>query len=234
MSGRPDVTTATQVSAEDDAPASHATRRWALLTAIAYLVAIFVTPYTSLESALDRSDPVALAESAAAATGVLRWSLARWLVVLVADLIVAWGLFELFSGRNPGWARLTSWTRAVFVAIAMVVALQLGHIAALVDGQAITPELAAQVDATFTTYDLGFDVAFAWFGVHILALGWLVVSTRLVPTVIGCALLVAGVGYQLNAFASIISPAWLATRPPSSPPSRSPASSASSSSPSGY
>jgi hypothetical protein len=209
MSSRTDLTTATESRTGSATHERRTTRRWALLTGIAYLVAIVMTPYSSLESALDRSDALALAQSASAATGVLRWSLARWLVVLVADLLVAWGLFELFSGHNPAWARLTSWTRAVFVAIAMVVALQLGNIAALVDGQAITPALAAQVDAAFTTYDLGFDVAFAWFGVQILALGWLVVSTRLVPTAIGWLLFVAGVGYQINAFASIMSPAWL-------------------------
>ena len=47
-----------------------------------------------------------------------------------------------------------------------------------------------------------------FFGLHILGLGYLILSSQYVPTVVGILLLIASVGYLIDSFASVLSSSY--------------------------
>lgn len=57
-------------------------------------------------------------------------------------------------------------------------------------------------------YDYGFKIAFVFFGIHILGLGYLILKSDYVPRILGIFLVIASVGYLVNSFASILSASY--------------------------
>jgi len=142
---------------------------------------------------------------------LFRSGIASWLIVLVADVVVAWALYVLLVPVNKSLSLLAAWLRLIFTAIAgiallnLLIALQLSKGADYLT-VFTSDQLQAQVTLFLNAYwDLTL-IAWVFFGLHIFLLGYLTLKSSYIPRILGVLLIVASIGYLINSFANFLLP----------------------------
>lgn len=185
-------------------------RKAALIAGFGYLVVFLLPSFLLLENSIVRGDAAQTASNIMASESLFRLGIANLTVVLVADLVVAWALYIFLKPVDEGLSLLAAWLRLVFVAIGAIAAVNLlsavGLLSNADDFAALQPgQLEAQAMLFVKSYDYGYNVAFVFFGLHILGLGYLIVRSDYIPKVLGVLLIIASVGYFIDSFASLLS-----------------------------
>jgi len=162
------------------------------------------------EKLIVRGDAAATASNIVASESRFRAFIATWIVMLVADVVVAWALYVFLRPVSDSLSLLTAWVRLVYVAIAAIAVVNLLSVPDVVSGadesEVFQPEQRnAQAMRSIRSFDFGFNVGFVFFGLHILGLGYLIVRSDYVPRVLGVLLIIASVGYLIDSFASFLS-----------------------------
>lgn len=128
--------------------------------------------------------------------GVLKGSLIGWLVILIADILVAWGLYQLFETTDRGLSLLMAWLRmvyVVFLGIAMVFLIQCTLVDAVTIEDTTVKELMNLIQSFREVWSFGLIV----FGLHLLGLGYLCLKTVFIHRLIGILIFIAGIGYLI-------------------------------------
>ena len=156
-------------------------------------------------------DSATMASNKMANEVLFRSGIASWLIVLVADVVVAWALYILLKPVNKSLSLLAAWFRLIFTAIAgiallnLLIALQLSKGADYLT-VFTADQLQAQVILFLNAYwDLTL-IAWVFFGLHIFLLGYLILKSSYIQRIFGVLLLIASVGYQINSFATFLLP----------------------------
>lgn len=150
-------------------------------------------------------DAAATAANITASEGLFRSGLAAELVMLTADVVVAFALFVLFEGVSRGLAILAAFFRLAHAAVVGANLLNF-YIPLLLLGDATymgafePAQLHALVSVYLDLHAYGYALGLVFFGVHCLALGSLVLRSGFVPRALGVLLTVAGVGYLVDTF----------------------------------
>ena len=189
-------------------------REAALVAGIGYLVA-FVFGYGNVrrDKLVVRGDAAATASNIRASESRFRVGIATWIVVLAADVVVAWALYVFLRPVSESLSLLTAWIRLVFVAVAAIAVVNLLSVPELLrsrdDSEGFQPDQRnAQAMLFLRSYDFGFNVGFVFFGLHILGLGYLIVRSDYIPIVLGVLLIIASVGYLIDSFACFLSSSY--------------------------
>ncbi|MFC0681296.1 DUF4386 domain-containing protein [Lysobacter korlensis] len=181
-------------------------RRWARLTALAYLV-LFVAGTVGFllirQPLYVPDDAMRTAANFVAHEGLARLGISLDLVTVLAQALAAIGFFVVFRRVNSvGAASITAFgllncavvlMAAAFSATALQVALRGG------------PTSASEA---LTLYDLNagtWTAAGLLFGLWLIPMGWLTVRSGM-PRVLGWILVVGGVGGVLSTFVSVLAP----------------------------
>ena len=140
---------------------------------------------------------------------LFRFGIFSFLIVLICDVLVAWGLYVLFKPANTGLSVLAAWLRLVYTAIfgaavfGLVIVLRLVSSADLL--VAFEPaQLQAQVMLFLNAFDSGWLFSLVFFGVHLFVLGFLVFRSGYAPKLLGILLIVSSFGYLLDSFAQFL------------------------------
>ncbi len=137
------------------------------------------------------------------------------MVVTLFDLLVAWALYVLLRPVNAPLALLVGWLRLAASAAFAVALANLLDVAQLVggpDGAALQPaQLQAQVMASIASFDNGWDMSLAIFGLHLLGLGYLLFRSADFPRFLGVLVVIAGGGYLADSFTRILVPDFVFT-----------------------
>ncbi|MDX1639836.1 MAG: DUF4386 domain-containing protein [Balneolaceae bacterium] len=125
-----------------------------------------------------------------------------WFVIMVTDLLAAWGLYIYFKPVNKSLSQLTASLRVVYVVLLGTALLNYIEVLSIVSGMGNLggPEndrLQAQVMRFLNAFDEIWSAGLVVFGVHILLLGYLVIRSVYVPNLFGVLLLLAGPGYLI-------------------------------------
>ena len=146
------------------------------------------------------------------ANGLLfRFGIASFLIVLICDVLVAWGLYVFFKPASASLSVLTAWLRLVYTAIfgaalfGLVVVLRLISSADLL-AAFDRAQLRAQVILFLNAFDSGWLFSLVFFGVHLFVLGLLVFRSGYAPKLLGILLIVSSFGYLLDSFAQFLLP----------------------------
>ena len=133
---------------------------------------------------------------------LFRLGIFSWFIVLVCDLLAAWGLYIFLKPVNKDLSLLMAWFRIIYVAILGASMLNLLYVLPLLDetgyssafgtGQ-VQDQVLSYVNAFFDAWSLGLVV----FGLHILFLGYLLLKSRFRVAILGILLLIAFAGYTL-------------------------------------
>jgi hypothetical protein len=155
---------------------------------------------------IDANDATATFANITDSQFLFRLGLAGFLVVFVADVVVAWALYILFRAVSRQISLLTAWFRIVYTAflgvgvIFFFVVLQLvsgdGYLAAFQQGA-----LDAQVKLSLDAFNNAWLMGLFAFGVHLLLLGYLLLATERASRVLAVLLMVAGAAYMFDILA---------------------------------
>ena len=134
-----------------------------------------------------------------------------WLVVLICDLIVAWGLYIFFKNVNKNLSLITAWFRLAYVAMLAVSILNLIYVHIIIHQvEPSSVDLTGQMGNTLMFYLDAFDAMWALglivFGIHILLVGYLALKSEYVPKIFGILLMLAFVGYTIPKISNLLFP----------------------------
>lgn len=142
-------------------------------------------------------DASATAGKIAASETLFRVGIALFVVIVVLDVIVAAALRSVFASVNSAVSSTAAWFRVAYAAVFLVAIAQLALALTALD----QPEAALASVTAFTTI---WDFALIIFGAHLLLVGYLALRSGFVPRVFGILLLIAGVGYLVDGFMSVL------------------------------
>jgi hypothetical protein len=163
-----------------------------------------------LQNLIVPADATATVNNIIASEGLFRVAIAALLIVTFLDILVAWALYVLLRPVNAALALLVGWLRLAAPAVFAVALANLLDVAQLVggpDGAALQPaRLQAQVMASIASFENGWDMSLAIFGLHLLGLGYLLFRSADFPGFLGVLVVIAGGGYLADAFTRILLP----------------------------
>ena len=140
-----------------------------------------------------------------------RISLAGWVIVLICDVVVAWGLYVFLKPVNGSLSLLTAWFRLVYTVIHGATLLNFAFVLLLLSDAAYSKlfeieQLHGLVSLFLNGREYGFLIGLLFFGIHLLLLGYLVVKSGYVPKILGILLIGGGVGYLSDSLAHVLLP----------------------------
>jgi len=181
------------------------TMSWARLAGAAYIIIAATALFSEVvvRGPLITGDPAETAANIAASNLQFRIGGFLGFITLIADVVVAYAIYEIFKPVSASLTRITVIFRLVFVAVMAPVAMF--HFAPLflLSGSAyldvIEPaQLETMATMSLRMHSAGFQIALMFFGVHLVLTGWLIMGTRLIPRLIGLFILAAGLADIVN------------------------------------
>jgi Domain of unknown function (DUF4386) len=188
-------------------------RRAALIAGLAYVIITVLSFFaiSVLDGPTERENPAATVENIVNSEVLFRSGLAAFIIVLIADVVVAWALYVFFQRTSRELSLFAAWFRLLYVAIAAATLLTLLVVLKLVDGTGYSTALetgqrAAQVMLSLDAYNYGFFLALVFFGVHLLLLGFVMIKSEYAPGILGGLVAVAGLGYVVINLERVVLP----------------------------
>jgi Domain of unknown function (DUF4386) len=191
-------------------------RQAAVVAGLAYVVIIGLAGYANffiLEALVESDDAAATFDNIVGSEGLYRSGVAAFVIVFIADIAVAWGLYVFFKRTSPELSRLTAWLRLVYVGVAAAATLHLLVVGRIVDGSGYVSDIEVgerqtQVMLAYDSYIYGWSVGLVIFGAHLLLLGYVMVKSVDAPRVLGMLVMLAGVGYVVSNLALVLLPGY--------------------------
>jgi hypothetical protein len=161
--------------------------------------------FAVLEALIIPNNAAKTASNILESLGLFRLGVLGFLVVVLLDVLVSWGLFVVFARVDEALSRLAAWFRLVYSAIFAIAIAQLVGIPQLLENPLLNLE-QNQALVLFSTQHFKniWDLGLLLFGVHLLLLGILAWRSGFVPRWLGVLLLAAGVGYGFDSVAAVL------------------------------
>lgn len=184
----------------------------ARISGIGYLI-IFLTGifanFFVLESLVVPEDANTTIENMANNAPLFRLGLLGFLIMVICDVVLAWGLYILLRPVNQELSLLSAWLRLVNATIFGVALYHLLSVLPLTSDSVFVgiftfEERSAQVMLSLSSFNHTWLLGLVFFGVHLLILGYLITKAGNMPKMIGVLLIIAGVGYLIDSFANFI------------------------------
>lgn len=115
-----------------------------------------------------------------------------WIVILITDVLVSWGLYKYYLERNANKALIMGLLRLFYSLILLIAIVQLVRSYSAMNGTNVDTERAHELLFSFQSiWQFGLII----FGLHLLSLSKLVCEKRTIRQVIAAFLFLAGIGY---------------------------------------
>lgn len=163
----------------------------------------------TLETLVAPGDAVTTAHNILGLPWLFGSSLITWIVIVTADIAVSVTLYLLLEPVSRALSLVAAAFRLVYSAILGAVLLNLFDAFLLLTGAGRGAGLDAGLRQTMAlssldTFGVGFLVALVFFGVHLVALGFLLYRSRYLPRGFGVLLVAAGAGYITDSLATFL------------------------------
>ena len=178
-----------------------------LIMAIAAVVATDVT----IGRFYVADDAAATTNNILASEMLYRFGIFSWLIILICDLIAAWGLYIYLKPVNNSLSLLMAWCRLLYTAILGTALVQLMDVLPLINTESHlaalgTEQLQAQILLSIKGFYDRWSIGLLVFSIHILLLGYLIIRSGYVPTFWGVLLILAFVGYLVTNLMDLLLP----------------------------
>ncbi len=173
-----------------------------------FLIAIFANFFV-MEGLVVPGDAGETAVNIQANASLFRAGIVGFIIILVCDVLVAWGLYEFFKPVNQSVSLLAASFRLVYTAMFGANLFHLANALHVITDANTLAQLGvevAQVEmmVSLDSFGYGWLIGLVFFGFHLLVLGYLAIKSGSVPKFISILLLLAGFGYILDSFAQIL------------------------------
>lgn len=142
-----------------------------------------------------------------------RIGILSFIIMVVFDVVLTWALYVLFKPVNKNISLLAAWLRLVNATIFGIALFKLFSVLQLISGADYlavfdTGQLQAQVMLSLNAFNTIWLVGLVFFGIHLFFLGYLIIKSSYVSTIIGILLLAASLGYLIDSFANFLLPTY--------------------------
>ncbi|PQA89016.1 DUF4386 domain-containing protein [Hyphococcus luteus] len=170
-----------------------------------FVLAIFANFFV-LSKLIVSGDPAATAANIAAQEDLFRIAIACFFVVLICDVFIAWALYLLLKKVDPHLSLLAALFRLTYTVAQIGVVLNLVSALRIADAAGSFGALAQEPWPYFflAEHNAGFTLTLIFFGVHLALLGYLIVRSSFLPSLIGVLVMIAGAGYVIDGFSEIL------------------------------
>lgn len=156
-------------------------------------------------------DATATATNIMASEGLFRVGIAGDLIMIMSDIALALAFYVLLKPVSNALSLLAAFFRLVQATILGVNLLNLFFVLQLLSGAETFATLSADqlhslASMFLTGHGIGYSIGLIFFGLSLFVLGYLVVKSGYLPKILGIMLLVAGAGYLIDSFASLLLP----------------------------
>jgi hypothetical protein len=167
--------------------------------------------FVALDGLVTPGDAARSATDLTSSDGLFRLGVLSLVAVIVLDVVVAWGLYRVFSPVNRHLSLLAAGFRLVFAAVFLAAVGQLLGVLRLLGSDAYlsvfsAEQLHAQALLGITAFNDLWVVALGLFGVHLLLEGYLVYRSGYAPRLVGVLLAISGLGYMIDSVGTVLSP----------------------------
>ncbi|WP_181770635.1 DUF4386 domain-containing protein [Amycolatopsis pittospori] len=167
--------------------------------------------FVAVDGLVTPGDAARTARDITESAGLFRLGIASLFLVIALDVVVAWGLYRVFSPVNRNLSMVAAAFRLVYSGVFLVAIGQLFGPLRLFAGDAYlgvfdADQLNAQALLEITAFADLWMMSLGLFGIHLLVLGYLAYRSGYVPRVLGVLLAVAGLGYVIDTFGVLFSP----------------------------
>lgn len=205
------MTNATGVTA----PAAYA--RFAGLSYLAIFALAIYANFVVFDPLIVSGDPAATAANITKNASEFRLGIAASLTVLIFDVLVAWSLYLVMKPVSASLSLLSAIFQLVYATAYISVVLKLVSALRFLDApQNYAAFDAAQIETLGYHFIAGHGAEFAmtliFFGMRLLLLGYLIIRSTFLPSLIGALVALAGAGYIIDAYASFLIPAYSAAK----------------------
>lgn len=157
-------------------------------------------------------DPAATLCNIQASGMVFRAGVVSWLVVLICDVLAAWGLYVFFKPAGRDLSLLSAWFRLLYAAILGTALLKYIEVLTLTSSSEMmaaygTELLQARV-VLLDAFDDMWSFGLVVFGIHLGIMGYLVFKSGYAPKFFGVLLYIAFLGYLVTNLANLLSPTY--------------------------
>jgi hypothetical protein len=181
-------------------------RRLALVTSFSLLLMAVLAGFAQfgvLKTLVVPTDATATVINIAASPGLLQAGITAFAVVVLLDVLVAWGFYVLLRPVDQRLALLVGSLRIVYGGIVAFALLNLVDAARFADGAMQSSSLQSQVATSVRSFDTGWHLALGIFGLHLLGLGVLLFRFA-APRLLAALVILAGAGYLADAIGTLV------------------------------
>jgi len=186
----------------------------AKIAGTAYLVIFILGLFANFfvfENLVVQGDAETTANNILANESLFRTGIASWIVVLICDIIAAWALYILLKPVNKNLSLLAAWLRLVYSTIFAAAQVNLFFVLMTLSGADYlsvfnTVQQHSLILLFLKGYNYGFLIGLVFFGMHLLALGYLAYKSGYIPKFLGILLIAAAFGYVVDSFANFLLP----------------------------
>lgn len=154
------------------------------------------------------NDTAVTAANLGAHAVLFRTEILSWLLILICDVIAAWGLYRFFEPINRGLSLLGAWLRLTYTALLGTAVSSLAS-ALIAAENAVADGQTERIMLPLRTFEFVWSAGLMVFGVHLLVIGFLALRTaqgsRIVSG-IGFLLQLAGLSYLTIHLCRIVVP----------------------------
>lgn len=192
-------------------------RQAAIIAGVSILVmtiAAFIAEGTTIGNLFVENNAETTTMNILASAMLFRFGVFSWLVILICDVLAAWGLYIFLRPVNKSLSLLTAWFRLIYVVILATALLYLFDVLLITKGADNylaawgTDLLQAQVLLSMNGFYQAWSIGLIIFGIHILGLGYLILRSTYVPNYWGVLLIIAGIGYLLTNCIDLLIPGY--------------------------
>ena len=187
-------------------------RRAAIITGIAILImtaAAVVATDLSIGSLIVPDNAAATTNNIRDSETLFRISILSWLIVLICDVLAAWGLYIFLKPVNKDYSLIMAWLRLVYVALLGTALLNYIKVLQLISDDNYPSALGidqfqSQVMLLLNAFDNMWSIGLIVFGLHIFLLGYLSYKSGYVPKTFGVLLIIAFAGYVITNLGNLL------------------------------
>ena len=165
-------------------------------------VALFSQGYVHSSLVID-GDATTTLKNIRASQSLFRLEILGWLIIVITDLMVSWGFYVFLKPFHPGYALLAGWLRLLYTAILAIAVSHLVIVNQMVQEQVSgmsSDSLAQQIMGSITAFEAIWSFGLIIFGLHLIAVGFIALKTKVIPKVLSILLVLAGFSYSLIHF----------------------------------
>lgn len=136
-----------------------------------------------------------------------------WLIILVSDVIAAWGLYIFFKPVSKNQSLIAAWFRLIYAAMLAMAIFNLVYVHILIHQPVpsavdLTIQLSRDVMFYLDAFNTTFSFSLIVFGIHILLVGILTLKSGYVPKIFGIILITAFAGYTIINMSNLLFPEY--------------------------